>query len=332
MKRRDFIAGSASAALMACATPRRLRAADTPPRNLPVIGLLDGVWPSRLFAELKRGLAENGLIEGRDFRATDSGWFGLGYQAERLARHAAELMTRHPALILAFSNQAALAARAVTDTTPIVFLADKPVATGLVDGQARPGGNLTGAAILDSKLVAKRIEIVRELVPAADLVVLVTDPTGQAAHDVELSEVRTAADASGLRLSIVPWSGGGGLEPALASLPHDRNAVLVFGGGLPFYERAAVLAHWANYYRIPAIHGFRAAADEGGLVSFGTRLEHGAHLMGLYAGRILKGDRPAELPLGQITRTELVINAWPAKSLGLAIPPALLARADEVIR
>ena len=282
-------------------------------------------------AEVVRALAENGFVEGRDFRFEQSGWSDHGYRVERLTEYAAELVQRRPALILAFSNQAALAAKAVTDTTPIVFLADKPVATSLVDRPARPGGNLTGAAILDSNLVAKRIEIARELVPTANLVVLVTDPTAKPAHDVEISEAQAAADARGLRLSIIPWSGGGGLEPALAALPRDRNAVLVFGGGLRFLIRPGLLGHLANYYQVPAIHGFRAAADEGGLVSFGARLEDGAHLMGGYAARILKGAPPAELPVRQTTRTELVINSWPAKSLGLRIPATLRARADEVI-
>ena len=332
VKRRDFIAGSTSAGLLACGTSGLLRAADTQQRDLPVIGLLDYAWAWRLGGEVSRGLTESGLTAGRDFRFEQSGWSARGYRAEHLAQYAGELVQRHVALILAFSNQAAAVAKAVTDTTPIVFMADKPAATDLVDRQTRPGSNLTGAAILDSNLVAKRIEIARELVPTAKLVILVTDPTNTPAHDVEIREARAAADARGLRLSIIPWSGDGGLEPELAALPPDHNAVLVFGGGLPFYGRAAVLAHWAVYYRIPAIHGFRAAADEGGLVSFGTRLEDGAHLMGLYAARILKGDKPAELPVGHVTRTELIINSWPAKSLGLALPATLLARADEVIR
>jgi putative ABC transport system substrate-binding protein len=322
VKRRDFIAGSASAALLACGTAR------AQPRSLPIIGALDHGWPGRFSEELGRGLAESGLLAGRDFRFEYSGWSARGYDAEHLARYAAALVQRRVAVILAFSNQAALAAKSVTDTTPIVFLADEAAASGL----ARPGGNLTGAAIPDAKLVAARIEIVRELVPAARLVVLVTDPTNMPAHDVEVGEAKAAADAHGLALSIIRWSGEGGLEPALAELPADRNPVMVFGGGLPFYGRSAQLAHLAVYYRIPAIHGFRGAADEGGLLSFGARLQDGGYLMGLHAARILKGDTPAELPVGRITRTELVINSWPAKTLGLAIPETLLARADDVIR
>lgn len=331
MKRRDFIAGSASAGLLACEAPGWIRAANAQQRSLPVIGSLDGAWAWRLFEEVNRGLAENGCIEGRDFRYEQSVWAARGYRTELLAESAAELVQQNPALILAFSNQAALVAKTVADTTSIVFLADKPVAAGLVDRLTRPGGNLTGAAIRDSDLIARRIEIARELVPTANLVVLVTDPTSKPAHDAEVSAARVASDARGLALSIVPWSGRGGLEPALADLPRDRNAVLVFGGGLPFFVSPGRLAHLANYYQVPAIHGFRVAADEGGLVSFGTRLADGAHLMGVYAARILRGETPAELPVRQITRTELVINSWPAKSLGLRIPARLLARADEVI-
>src|SRR5262249_52343855 len=154
-----------------------LRAAHAQQRNLPVIGLLDGAWGYRLLAEVGRGLADNGFIAGRDVRFEHSGWSAHGYQAEQLAQYAAELVKRQVSVILAFSNQAALAAGTVTDTTPIIFLVDKPVTASLVDRPSRPGRNLTGAAILDSDLVGKRIEVARELVPAADLVVLVTDPT-----------------------------------------------------------------------------------------------------------------------------------------------------------
>jgi putative ABC transport system substrate-binding protein len=166
--------------------------------------LLDNAWTGRLVGEVGHGLAEHGLIEGRDFRYEQSGWSARGYSAEHLAQYAGELTKRHVALILAFSSQAASVAKTVTDTTPIVFMADKPVAAGLLDRRTPPRANLTGAAILDSNLVAKRIEIARELVPTADLVILVTDPANTPAHDVEISEARAAADAHGLRLSIIP--------------------------------------------------------------------------------------------------------------------------------
>ncbi len=219
----------------------------------------------------------------------------------------------------------------ITDTTPIVFLADDPVAAGLVDRLTQPGGNLTGVANLDPDLIAPKIEIARELVPATNLVVLVTDPTIKASHENDIRKAQAATNALGLELSIIAWSGESGFEAELAALPRDRKAMLVFGGGLPFFVQRASLAYLAVQYGFPAIYGFREAAEEGGLVSFGTRQEDAGHLMGFYAARILRGDKPADLPVQKLTRTELVINRWPAKALGLQIPSTLLTGADEVI-
>jgi putative ABC transport system substrate-binding protein len=280
------------------------------------------VW-GRFAAEVGRGLAENGFVEGREFRFSRP-----EHPADQLA-NAAELVKRQVALILAFSNSAALAAKTVTNTTPIIFLADDPIAAGLADRQ--PGSNLTGVANPDSNWIAERIEIARELIPATNLVVLVTDSTNQPAHEIEIREAQAAAKALGLELSIMALAGGHGFETELAALPRDRKAVLVFGGGLPFFARRASFAYLAVQYGFPAIHGFREAAEEGGLLSFGTRLADGWHLMGVSAARILKGDKPADLPVQKLARTELVINLWPAKALGLQIPSTLLARADEVI-
>jgi len=274
------------------------------------------------------------LVGGKDFKFERSGWSGKSseYQADQIARYAAELFKRQVALILTSSNTAALAAKTVADTTPIVFLADDPVAAGLVDGLTQPGGNLTGVANIDSALIAKKIEIAQDLVPAMDLVVLVTDPTNKPTHDIEIREAQAAANALGLQLSIVTWTGEHSFEAELAALPRDRKAVLVFGSGLPFIIQRAYLAYMAVQYGFPAIHGFREAAEDGGLISFGTRLEDGGRLMGFYAARILKGDKPADLPVQKLTKTEFVINRWSAKSLGLQIPPTILARADEVIK
>jgi putative ABC transport system substrate-binding protein len=296
-----------------------------------VLGLLDVLWGEGLLAEVVRGLRESGLVEGKDFKSERSGWSGHGYKAELLADHAVDLVKRQVALILAFSNQAAVAAKSVTNTTPIIFLADDCVATSLTDRQSQPRGNLAGAAVLGSELTAKRIEIARELVPAANFVALVTDPTDKFAHEVEVREAQAIANALGLRLSIIAWTGDRGLEPDLSELPRDGKALLVFGGGMPCLVNGGFLAYLAVRYRIPAIHGFRDATEKGGLVSLGTRLDDGAHLMGICAARVLKGEKPADLPIQQMTRTELVINRWPAKSLGLQIPATLLARADEVI-
>jgi putative ABC transport system substrate-binding protein len=335
MNRRDLLGGSISAGLLAGGAPGWLGAASAQQQNLPVIGLLDAVW-GRFGTGVGRGLTDNGCVEGRDFKFERSGWSGRfpEYRADQIARHAAKLVQRQVAAILTFSNMAALAAKTVTDTTPVIFLADDPVAAGLVDGLARPGGNLTGVANLDSGLIARKMEIARELipVPVASPVVLVTDPTNKPTHDIEVREARRAAELLGLQLSIITWTGEHNFEIELAALPRDRKAVLVFGGGLPFFLQGTILAYLAVKYGFPAIHGFREAAEEGGLVSFGTRLEDGGHLMGSYAARILKGAKPADLPVQKLSRTELVINLWPARSLGLPVPPTLLARADEVIR
>lgn len=327
MNRRDFIGGSTSVGLLAGGAAGRLCAARAQQQSLPVIGFVDGVW-DHLNAEVGRGLRENGIeyeVESGRYRwETDTA-------DQVVAKNTAEFVKRQVAVIFAFSNRAALAAKTVTNTTPIIFLADDPVAAGLVDSLNRPGGNLTGADSLVSGLTAKRIEIIRELAPTTNLVVLVTDPTNKPAHDIEIREAQAAAKALGLQLSIIAWTGGHDVEPELAALPRDRKAVLVFGWGLPFQLSRAPLAYLAERYGIPAISGDREAAERGGLASFGTRLADGAYLMGGYAARVLKGDKPADLPVQQITRTELVINPWGAKSLGLQIPSTLLARADEVI-
>jgi putative tryptophan/tyrosine transport system substrate-binding protein len=328
VNRRNFIGGSASLGLLAGCGPGWLCAARAQ-QKLPLIGLLDGVW-GHLNAEVGRSLRENGFGKGRfEF----SGWTGKrsDFQADQMASYAAELVKRQVALILAFSTKAALAAKTVTDTTPIIFLADDPVAASLVDSLNRPGGNLTGAACPVSGLIARRIGILQELFPMKNLVVLVSDPTNKPAHDIEIREAQVAAKALGLQLSIIAWTGEHDFEIEIAALPPDRKSVLVFGGGLPLFAWRDQLDYLAARYQIPAIHGFREAAEEGALASFGTRFADGGHLMGVYAARVLKGDRPADLPVQQITRTELVINLWKSKSLGLAIPPTLLARADEVI-
>ena len=318
MNRRDFTAGSTSLGLLAGGAPGWLCAARAQQQNVPVIGLLD-LW-GRLSGEVGRGLGKN-KIEVEYGRHQDP------------AKSTVEFIKRQVALILAFSTRSALAAKAVTSTTPIIFLADDPVAAGLVDSLSRPGANLTGATCLVSGLTAKRIEIVRELVPTADFVVLVSNPTNKPAHDVEIREAQAAASALGLQLSIIAWTGEHNIEIELAALPRDRKIVLVFGWGPAFRLGRAPVAYLAQRYGIAAtISGERKSVDQGGLISFGPRFADGGYLMGGYAARVLNGDKPADLPVQQITRTELVINLWGAKSFGLQIPSTLLARADEVIK
>jgi putative ABC transport system substrate-binding protein len=330
MNRRNFIAGSAAAGLVAAVAPGWPGAAGAEQQDRPVIGILDGVW-AHLMGAAGSGLRENGMerVHFEHSRFIGRKW---DYRVEAMTLSAADLVKRQKiAVMLAFSARAALAAKTVASTVPVVFLAEDPVAAGLVDSLERPGDNLTGVACPVAGLTAKKIDIIRQLVPATRLVVVVTDPTNPGAHDTEVREAEAATSALGLELSVVAWSGEHLFEPELAALPRDRNAVLVFGTGFPFLVDEAVLAYLAARYGFPAIHGIREAVDQGGLVSFGTRYVDGGHLMGVAAARILKGDKPADLPVQVISKTELVINPRAAKSLGIKIPPALLARADEVI-
>ncbi|MBR0713334.1 ABC transporter substrate-binding protein [Bradyrhizobium liaoningense] len=279
-----------------------------------------------LVAQVRLGLVE-GLAGSRGFK-TEFGQFG--HEPDRLTRNAAEFVRREVAVLLAFSNKAALVAKSLTSTIPIVCLADDPVASGLVECPDRPGGNLTGAFSPVAGLIATRIDIIRGMVPGTQLIVLITDPTNSPAHEIEVREAQAAANALGFELSIVAWVGEHNIEIELSALPRDRNAVLVFGGGPLFAAEGATLAYQARRYEFPAIHGDRDAVEKGGLVSYGPRFLEAGHLMGVYAGRILKGERPADLPVRQVGR-ELIVNRFVAKSRGLPLPATLLARADEVI-
>jgi putative tryptophan/tyrosine transport system substrate-binding protein len=324
MNRRDFVRGSAATSLLAGASPGwRCSAAQA---QQPMVGFLDGSW-GRLIGVFGSGLREAGIAGKAEF----SGWAGSTFRSDEIARFAERLVKREVALIVAFSTKSALAAQAVAAATPIVFLAEEPVAAGLVENLHRPGGNLTGAACPVSGLTARRIDLMRQLVPAAGRVVLVSDPSNTPVHNIEIREARAIADARGLQLSIVAWTGEHGIEPDLAALPRDRKAVLVFGGGLPFVTYGATLTHLAARYELPAIHAEREAVDGGGMISFGTRFEDAGYAMGVHAAHILKGGKPADVPIQQITKTEMVINLWGAKTFGLQIPSAFLAHADEVI-
>jgi putative ABC transport system substrate-binding protein len=330
MNRRNLIAGSMRAGLLAGSAVGGMRAA-TAQQNAPVIGLLNGACGYRLISQVSRGLEQEGFAQVSHYRFEYSRWIGSEFGVDQIARHAAEFVKRQVALILAFSDKAALAAKSVTDSIPIVFLADDPKATGLVDDPARPGGNLTGVASGVLGLTGKRIEIVREMVPAANLVVLVTDPSNAAVHDVEIREAQASTAKLGLRLSIIAWTGERSIDADIAALANDGRTLLVFGAGLPFLVRFALLSYLAARDRLPAIHAYRAAVEDGGLASAGARRSDGAYRTGLYAARILKGDKPADLPVRQITGSEVVVNLGVAKSIGLRIPPALVAGADEVI-
>jgi putative tryptophan/tyrosine transport system substrate-binding protein len=227
---------------------------------------------------------------------------------------------------------ALLAAKAATTTIPIVFsTTEDPVRLGFVASLARPGGNLTGINSLIGELVAKRLELLRELVPVVTRVAVLVNPADASSAGTTLRDVEAAAGAMGLQIRIVNASAGRELDAAFAGFVHERPDA-IFVAGQPFFtSRRVQLALLAAHHSIPAIYGVREIAEVGGLMSYGINLVDGWRQIGVYTGRILKGAKPADLPVEQASKFQLVINLQTAKILGLTIPPSLLARADEVI-
>ncbi len=314
MKRREFIAGLGSAA----ASPVVARAQQA---AVPVIGFLNnGSFDNsgRYSAAFRSGLAETGLIEGRNV-AIEYSW------------PAADLVRRGVAVIVAPGTPAALAAKAATTTIPIVFLtAGDPVASGLVASLNRPGANLTGSTFLADELAAKRLQLLRELIPNAARFGVLADPAFPVTQST-IADLQAAARILGLQLVVVNARTDSDLEPAFATFSQQHvGAVLVSGS--TFYSRrmerlAALAAH-----ALPAIFPFREYALAGGLMSYGSSLGYGYHQLGIHTGRILDGDKPADLPVQRVTKIEMVINLKTAKALGLTIPETMLATADEVIQ
>jgi putative ABC transport system substrate-binding protein len=225
-----------------------------------------------------------------------------------------------------------LAAKAATTTIPIVFLiGDDAVELGLVDSLARPGGNLTGINFFAVELAAKRLELLRELVPGAAHVAVLVNPANAANTEATLRNVEAAARAMGLQIRVINSSTSHEIDSAFATLERERADVLFVGTGPLFTSRRAQLASLATAYGVPAIYGSRQYVEAGGLISYGASLTDAIRQVGAYTGRILKGEKPAEMPVQQPTKFELVVNLKTAKALGLAVPPSLLVRADEVI-
>jgi len=226
----------------------------------------------------------------------------------------------------------AFAAKAATTTLPIVFVVgDDPVRLGLVDSLARPGRNLTGINFFVVELAAKRLELLRELVPKADRVAVLVDPTNATTAESTLRDIEGAARAVGLQTQVFNVTTSREIDTAFATLMRERIDMLFVPAGAFFADRRVQLVLLATRHAIPAIYPFRGFAEAGGLMSYGASLTDAYRQLGVYAGRILKGAKPAELPVVQSTKFELVINLKTAKALGLTVPPSLLARADEVI-
>ena len=324
MKRRAFITLLSGVA----AWPLAARAQQP---AMPVIGFLHSSSPEpyRLRA-FRQGLKDAGFIEGEnvaiEYRWADS-------QIDRLPALAAELVQRRVAVIAASGGTPSiLAAKAATTTIPIVFaLAEDPVRLGLVASLARPSGNLTGINFFGTELAAKRLELLRELVPGAIRIAVLVDPTNATNTETTVRGVEAAARAKGLQIQVLNASNSREVDATFATLASERPDALLVGSTAFLADRRVQLAQLAARHAVPTIYQDRLHAEVGGLMSYGASLGDAFRQVGVYSGRILKGAKPADLPVLQSTKFELVINAPTARMLGLTVPPTLLATADEVI-
>jgi putative ABC transport system substrate-binding protein len=325
VRRRDLIVLLGATA--AAAWPRALRAQQ---KAMPVIGFLATTSPGAYapyMAAFRQGLSETGYVEGQNL-AIEYRWAEGHY--DRLPALAADLVGRKVDVIVARSTPSARAAKSATSTIPIVFTGSDPVADGLVASLARPGGNLTGFSIFARELNPKRLELLSELVPQARVIALLMNPTNRGSEGFA-RDVQEAARTKGVQLPILRAVTEGEIDAAFASLVQVQAGALLVGAD-PFFEsrRDRVVA-LASRHAVPAIYAWREFAASGGLISYGTSLTALSREVGISAGKILKGARPADLPVQQPTKFELVINLKTAAALGLTVPQALLARADEVI-
>jgi putative tryptophan/tyrosine transport system substrate-binding protein len=308
--------------------PLALRAQQ---QALPVIGLLlygsPGVGPDRV-RSFRQCLAEAGIIEGRD-ATIEYRW--AEYQTERLPKLASELVSRGISVLAAPGNTpAALAAKASTTTIPIVFfVGGDPVQLGLVASLNRPGGNITGVTNLTVEVGPKRLELLHELMPAATVFALIGNPTTPLAQ-IESRDLLEAARVLGLELHVLPATSERDFDEVFSSLIQLRAAALLIATDGLFTSRSDRLAKLALRHALPAISSNLEFAAAGGLISYGSSVAEPTRLAGVYTGRILKGENPSDMPVQQSTKIELKINLKTAKALGLTVPPALLARADEV--
>jgi len=296
---------------------------------MPVIGYLGSTSPGPYLAVYRQGLSEMGYVEGQNL-AIEYRW--AEGRIDRLPTLAADLVDRKVDLIAAFGGVvSARAAKNATSTIPIVFLiGTDPVADGLVVNFARPGGNLTGVTLLIEALYAKRLELLSELVPQPHVIALLVDPNGANAEGV-IKAMQEAAGARGLQLHIWRASSETEIDAAFATLVQRHVDALLVSAS-PFFDthRDQLLALAARY-AVPAIYAWREAVVAGGLISYGASLTDVNRQLGIYAGKILKGAKPADLPVQQPTTFELVVNLKTAETLGLTVPQTILARADEVI-
>jgi putative ABC transport system substrate-binding protein len=326
MRRRDFIKVIASAAAI---WPPAARAQQAAMSVVAVLSALPREFSTNLIAAWRKGLSETGFVEGRNV-ALEFQFIASG-EYERLPGLAADLVKRPVGLIVTVGPPAALAAKFATNSIPIVFIVGlDPVAAGLVASFNRPGGNATGISLVTGPLGQKRLEILRDLVPRAKLVAVILNPVSPDAAP-ELGDLRRAAQALGIELRLFQASTASDIDSAFAALSGQRPDGLLVGSDPYYTSQAERFAASAARLGIAAIYPFREFTAAGGLVSYGTNLANAYRQAGIYTGRILKGDKPSDLPVMQPTTFELVINLKTAKATGIEIPATLHARSDEVI-
>jgi putative tryptophan/tyrosine transport system substrate-binding protein len=326
MKRREFIK------LLGGAVATWPLAARAQQQAMPVIGFLNSESPD-LFAHLVRafrqGLSESGYVEGSNV-AIEYRWANGQY--DRLPALVADLIRRQVTVIAANSPAPVMAAKAATIAIPIVFATGyDPVAAGLVASLARPGGNLTGVTTLTAEVGPKRVELLHEVLPAATSVALLVNPAAGALGETVTTDLQAAARKRRLQFHVLHASTVHDFDTVFATLAQLRAGGLVIGSDPFFNSQSERLAALAIRHAVPAIYQYREFAAAGGLISYGGSLTDMYHQVGVYTGRILKGEQPANLPVQQTTKVELIINLRTAKALGLTVPPTVLARADAVI-
>jgi putative ABC transport system substrate-binding protein len=327
MRRRKFITLFGGASL---AWPLAARAQQP---SMPVVGFIDSRSPDALTDRLRgfrQGLRDAGYVEGENLTIA---YRWAENQLDRLPILAAELVRRPVSVIAATGGTSVvLAAKAASSKIPVVFLAaEDPVRLGLIASLARPGGNLTGINFFNTELVGKLMELLRELVPAATRIAVLVNPVTTTTTETVLRDAGAAASVMGVQINTIRASSSLEIDAAFATLARERPDGLLVPGDPFFNARRLQLAQLAGRYGLPAIYSGREFADVGGLVSYGSDITHAYRQLGIYAGRILKGAKPADLPVIQASKFELVINHQTARMIGLTVPDKLLAAADEVI-